>query len=107
MSRGPGKWQRAVMSACTAETHAWLTVEQIADDHFVSVDPVAPRSVSTLTDSEREAIRRAIRRLAEDRVIESDHHDGQLVARVPVDLDDMLARLPPHMADELRIGLGL
>ena len=107
MSRGPGKWQRAVISACAAEAPGWLTVEQIADDHFVSVDPGTPRSASTLTDSEREAIRRAIRRLAEDRVIESGHHDGHLVARVAADLGEMLAQIPSHLADEMRSGLGL
>jgi hypothetical protein len=78
VSRGPGKWQRAVLEACEAAVDTdtgWTT--------WVSVDEVASRcGHSTLTPSERECIRRAMRTLGRQGRIEADTRWTQNTERI-------------------------
>lgn len=81
MSRGPGRWQRAVLAAVAAAvddhgTPRWVTVDEIAEaeaarqGEAVTVDPgkTLPEG-QRLGRARREAIRRAIRTLHDaDRV---------------------------------------
>jgi hypothetical protein len=85
MSRGPGRWQRAVIEACERAAPAWVTVDAVhcwgQDQRLpapvrrvtgtVVVDCDANSLPQHLAPATREAIRRAIRTLAASGRIES------------------------------------
>lgn len=99
MSKGPGKWQRAVIEACEAAVDPatgftrWLNVDRIASGEIES----------TLSRSEREAIRRAIRTLASTGSVVIEHGEvtrfgGDFYFGQPIIRTALWVRLPPSAA---------
>lgn len=86
MSRGPGRWQRLVLEMVAAATGEdemplWVTVEDVENP-----DCATCHSVNTYDRSRREAIRRAIRRLHDQGLVEGAYvlrdRDGRVERRV-------------------------
>jgi hypothetical protein len=106
VSRGPGKWQRAVIDACERSPGEWVSVDEVvactlgqqlgvrgrgnAYHHTLSVDEGAARALAQhITPAVREAARRAIRTLAAS-------------GRVEVDTVKKLTARPPWNGHQLR-----
>lgn len=62
MGRGPGRWQRAVLEAC--EGGGWVTTDDVLSKCGVGAHP---------TTAARDALRRAMHRLADEGVVELDY----------------------------------
>src|SRR5215218_3007455 len=79
MSKGPGKWQSAVLAITVGPVAGWHSVEDVA----VSVGVIRNEEESTLSRSDREAIRRAVRILADRRAVDCAHVGGELMVGPP------------------------